>query len=87
MRWPSCRTIRCWGPVWFSPRCRLVNRRTRFELLSVRDSRAAALIRRLLEQNTAAEERIRELERQVHELRLSLRRVNDRAGLPRNALD
>lgn len=65
----------------------MVNRRTRFELLTVRDERAARLIRRLLEQVLTAEERIRALERQVQELRLSLRRVNDRAGLPRNALD
>lgn len=65
----------------------MVNRRTRFELLTLRDDRAARLIRRLIEQALAAEDRLRELERQTRELRLSLRRVNDRAGLPRNALD
>lgn len=65
----------------------MVNRRTRIELLTIRDERAALLIRRLLECGAFAESRIRELERQVRELRLSLRRVSDRAGLPRNAVD
>lgn len=65
----------------------MVDRRTRFELLTIRDERAALLLRRLLECDRFAESRIRELERQVHELRLSLRRISDRAGLPRNAVD
>lgn len=65
----------------------MVDRRTRFELLTICDERAALLLRRLLECDRFAESRIRELERQVHELRLCLRRISDRAGLPRNAVD
>lgn len=62
-------------------------RRLRAELLGIRDAAAARLIEQLCRQLERGDDRVAVLSRELHELRLSIRRVCAAARLPPTSID
>ena len=61
--------------------------RVRAVLSCIRDARAAELLRDLLKDRAAERARIAELRREVHDLRLMLRRLCDAVDVPQYRID
>jgi uncharacterized protein YhaN len=62
-------------------------RRVRAILACVRDARAAELLRTLLAEHEKEQSRLAELQREVRELRLMVRKLCQVANVPRYAID